>query len=350
MIRFVLRMGLVIGMMVCGMALMTENISAQSSANDLNIKKRLVDDIWVYDNAGLLSGESETRISESLKLFFEDNDIEFVSVTVNDLEGVDISQWTDRLFQNWDIGRKTRGHKGLLLVVAPKEQQVRLEVGSDLEGIYTDAFVGYIEHEQMMPFFEQGRVGAGLEATIEMIVGRTLERIKGGDYVPEQTAGLGGTAYRSAGGGAQKNMDFNSRSGPVKDTVDAGGKDFFAAQNSPMATVEKYTEVLRRHVKDPDLGIYTEATRNFFRQWTVTNAQQDNELRDIDLGAAVEKIKGDYAVIQFSSKGKEANPFFLKKGAEGWQLDFATMTKVIRFDQRNQWHFVSRDHPYMFAF
>jgi hypothetical protein len=108
-------------------------------------------------------------------------------------------------------------------------------------------------------------------------------------------------------------------------------------------------EASRLHIKDPELVIYTKETREFFRNRTVTNAQQDSD-RILDNEAFTLKIKNNYAVIYYPNKDWTYNPFFLKKNPAGCQLDFATMSNTIRFNRSNQWHFVLTDHPYMFAF
>ena len=76
----------------------------------------------------------------------------------------------------WRIGKETGGLRGILFLLAVKEQLVRFEVGYDLEPIYPDAFVGYIEQDQMTPFFELGRITDGISATLEMIIARVLMR------------------------------------------------------------------------------------------------------------------------------------------------------------------------------
>ena len=135
---------------------------------ELNVQQRPRQAAWVFDEAGLMDDGAEQRLNQFLAVFQDDTDIEFLAVTVPNLDGQDINAWTNALFENWQVGRTTQGHRGLLLVIAVAEQQVRLEVGLDLEGLLTDAFTGYIEREQMKPFFEQGRVADGLEATLEI--------------------------------------------------------------------------------------------------------------------------------------------------------------------------------------
>ena len=46
----------------------------------------------------------------------------------------------------------------------------------------------------------------------------------------------------------------------------------------------------------------------------------------------------------------QASPFFLEKGRQGWMLDFVSMSKLIGFNHKNQWHLRQRNHKYMFGF
>ena len=87
--------------------------------------------------------------------------------------------------------------RGLLLVVDAEGERVRLEVARELEGVFVDSFVAFIEREQMAPFFAAGRVGDGIVATSELIVGRAEEAIE--TSAPDQRAALAS----SAGGGAE---------------------------------------------------------------------------------------------------------------------------------------------------
>ena len=305
-------------------------------------------DQWLYDYAHLISGDSELRINNFLRLFFVETDIEFIAVSVENLGGEEINVWTDQLFQEWKIGKRTKGHKGLLLILAEDEQQVRLEVGHDLEEVYTDGFVGYIERDQMKPFFKEGRVGEGFEATLELIVGRAWKSIERGTYLPEAELGTGGK-YLSSGAGAQQHMEIGSVRQPEKSSVADEIQSRYVAQATPGETLALYLEASIRHIKDPNLGIFTDETKEFFRKWTITNAQQDNQRQFHGAPHSV-KIQRNLAVIYYPDKDWTYNPFFLRKGPEGWQLDFVAMSQLIRFNHRNQWHFVSRDHPYMFAF
>ena len=105
------------------------------------------------------------------------------------------------------------------------------------------------------------------------------------------------------------------------------------------------------YVKDPDLPLFTPATRKFFAGWVVTDGQQDNELRSMNKAPASQtKISGNYAVIRYPVLARTYSPYFFTKGSDGWMLDFSAMNKVLQMNHKNMWMMRKTDHPYMFGF
>ena len=94
-------------------------VTIVTAAVPLNRRPNQVD--WVFDYAGLIDERGEARINDFLFELHQDADVEFIAVSVNSLEGKSINLWANELFQNWNIGEKTNGHRGLLLVVAVAE-------------------------------------------------------------------------------------------------------------------------------------------------------------------------------------------------------------------------------------
>ena len=245
------------------------------------------------------------------------------------------------------MGARTRAARGVLLVVDPAGQQVRLEIGYDLEGVFPDGFVGRVEEEQMVPFFAAGRIGAGVAATVELLVARALEA---GATEPAGTGSPGGIGGRwSGGGGATTAIRPAPSAKPDRAPVDPRR---FAPRADPLATLHGYLQVLAGRVKDPDLALYTPESRRFFRGWLVTDAQQAHEFRQLSavLPRARVFVAGDRAVVRFPVVDRQAAPYLLQRGEAGWMLDVAAMHRWIGFNHQNQWHFKTPDHPYRFAF
>jgi hypothetical protein len=303
--------------------------------------------VFVDDRAALLSATEQDRLSQMCRALLEDLDIHILTVILAS-SPADLDAEAVTVFENARLGAQTGAARGLLFLVDPTGGRVRLEVGYDLEAVFTDAFVGYIERSQMVPFFQAGRVGAGVEATVELLVGRAM----GDDRFAETTADRSAPQddeHLSGGAGARTDVEIGAGSASKKTSARPGE---YTAQSTPQATLDAYMQVLRRHVTDPELGIYTDDTRAFFRRWLVTAAQQDNELNKLEStrGSQQTLLSGDLAVIRFPLGDRQACPYFFRRGARGWMLDFAAMSRWIGFNHKNQWFFRATEHPFMFAF
>ena len=262
-------------------------------------------------------------------------------------EGVD--RMASGIVEEWKVGAG-KGGRGLLFLLSLEDKAVRFEVTYASEGVYTDAFISYIEHEQMVPFFEQGRVGDGVEATLELIVARAREHIAKGGYDPAVNEPNHDLDFQAGGAGAHSHVDVGRNMLTASTGVRAAQRGSFTAGETPEAAFLSYLQRDHQRVTDPDLGLFTPATRAMMARWTITNAQLDNEYRTYS-GRPYQIItEGDRAVVRFAVDERTLSPFFLSRAPEGWQIDLTLMGEVVRFNHRNEWHFASQDHPYMFAF
>ena len=302
---------------------------------------------FIDDRARLLSGHEKERVTLLCEKLLEDLDIH-IKVVILRKSPSDINQKAVDISDNCALGEKTRGARGVLFLVDPEGRQVRLEIGYDLEPIFTDGFTGYIERGQMVPFFQTGRVGAGIEATVELLIGRALGTASASDQALNPDGSSTENHY-SGGGGAIARVEIGSGA-PEKRLVSS--PQMFGAQSSPRMTLKKYMKVLALHIKDPDLGLYTPETRKFFRKWIVTDAQQDNSLRGLErvTDQGILFRHDDLAVIRFPVNDRNASPYFFRKDSNGWMVDFATMNKTIRFNHKNQWLLSNMNHDFMFGF
>jgi len=304
-------------------------------------------DVFIRDEANLLNTEQRKRIADLNQKMLEDLDIHF-QVVILKQSPRDLNSKAVEVFEQNRVGESTRGSKGLLFMVDPMGKAARLEVGYDLEGMFTDAFTGYVEREQLKPFYASGKVGPGIEATVELLVGKVMDAIGEGDYDVDLQIALDNESG-SGGAGARIDLDQDKNSLQRQQTA---FPQAFQAQAEPLLTLKIYMDVLRAKVKDPELGIYTPETRSFFRKWTVTDAQMNNELRGLTrvIDSARSSSRGDLTVIQFPIGDRRNSPYFFQKGSTGWMLDFASMSKLIGFNHKNQWFFRNLDHAYAFAF
>ena len=92
----------------------------------------------VVDQANIIQPDTRAAIEQKLADLETKSGIQLVVATVNSLEGQDVEPYANELFRKWALGEKKKNN-GVLLLVAPNERRVRIEVGYGLEGTLTDA-------------------------------------------------------------------------------------------------------------------------------------------------------------------------------------------------------------------
>jgi len=131
----------------------------------------------VVDNASILSADTRARLTGILARLEQKTGDQVVVATLKSLQGYAIEDYGYQLGRAWGIGQKGKNN-GAILVVAPNERRVRIEVGYGLEGTLTDAASKLIIEDVVIPQFRAGNYDAGVQAgTIELV------RLLGGDKV-----------------------------------------------------------------------------------------------------------------------------------------------------------------------
>lgn len=123
----------------------------------------------VVDNAELLSPEAEARLTAKLEALESQSQRQLVVATIPDLQGYDIADYGYQLGRFWGLGDEAR-NDGALLLVAPNDRKVRIEVGYGLEGYLTDALSSLIIQNQILPAFRNGDFPGGIEAGTDAII------------------------------------------------------------------------------------------------------------------------------------------------------------------------------------
>ena len=123
----------------------------------------------VVDTADILPPEAEARLTAKLAALEAQSQRQLVVATVPDLQGYDISDYGYQLGRAWGLGDATR-NDGALLLVAPNDRKVRIEVGYGLEGYLTDGLSSLIIQNQILPAFRNGEFPGGIEAGADAII------------------------------------------------------------------------------------------------------------------------------------------------------------------------------------
>jgi uncharacterized protein len=123
----------------------------------------------VVDQANVLSATVRDRLTSKLAELEQKSGIQLVIATVNSLQGEEIEPYANELFRTWRLGEKTKNN-GVLLLVAPNEHRVRIEVGYGLEGTLTDALSKVIIANAIAPRFKAGDYDLGVTRGVDDII------------------------------------------------------------------------------------------------------------------------------------------------------------------------------------
>lgn len=94
---------------------------------------------------------------------------QLVVVTLPSLEGRPIETWGLELGNGWGVGQDKLDN-GVLLIVAPNDRKVRIEVGYGLEGLLTDARAKDIIDAQLLPSFRENDLVGGIQKGVDAII------------------------------------------------------------------------------------------------------------------------------------------------------------------------------------
>jgi uncharacterized protein len=123
----------------------------------------------VVDEAGVLDAGARQALATKLAALEAKTSDQVVVVTVRSLEGYTVEDYANRLFRQWRLGQSTTNN-GVLLLVAPKDHKVRIEVGYGLEGTLPDAVAKLIIEERMVSHLRANQFASAVSKAVDSIV------------------------------------------------------------------------------------------------------------------------------------------------------------------------------------
>ena len=154
-------------LLVCCMAILAWTFAAPTAFSADPVFPQLTG--RVVDDANLLGAGDENDITADLEALEAKSTDQLVVVTLPSLQGLEIEQFGYRLGRHWGIGQKNKDN-GVLLIIAPNERKVRIEVGRGLEPLLTDALTRLIIENGVLPRFRSGDYPAGIKAGVSDII------------------------------------------------------------------------------------------------------------------------------------------------------------------------------------
>jgi uncharacterized protein len=116
---------------------------------------------YVTDSAGVIPDDTERRLESELMRVANDHGVQLAVLTVASLDGETVESAAQKVFDAWKMGKKG-DDRGALLLVAPKDRKIRLQVGYGLEGDLPDGKVGALLDQHVLPLFKGGDFSGGI--------------------------------------------------------------------------------------------------------------------------------------------------------------------------------------------
>ncbi len=115
----------------------------------------------VNDYANVIPPSHEKTLVDITSELLNKTGTPVVLVTMPDIGGADYTDYANRLYESWGIGKEGED-RGVLIFVTIKERKMRIEVGYGLEGILPDGLAGEIRDRYMTPYLKEDQYGDGL--------------------------------------------------------------------------------------------------------------------------------------------------------------------------------------------
>jgi uncharacterized protein len=133
----------------------------------------------VTDLTGTLAPDQASALDAKLRAFEQAKGSQVAVLIVPTTRPEEIEQYSIRVVDQWQIGRK-KVDDGVLLLVALEDRRVRIEVGYGLEGALPDATANRIIQQDITPLFKRGDYYGGINTGVDRIM-RVIE----GEPLPE---------------------------------------------------------------------------------------------------------------------------------------------------------------------
>jgi len=133
---------------------------------------------YLNDYAGILKPDERQNIENYLEKIEKETTNEIAVVILKSLEGRNLEEFSNELFNTWKIGKKEKNN-GALILISMEERKIRIEVGYGLESYLTDATCGRIIRRVIAPEFKKGNYYKGIKKAVEVI-----DKLIKGEKVP----------------------------------------------------------------------------------------------------------------------------------------------------------------------
>jgi tetratricopeptide (TPR) repeat protein len=307
---------------------------------------------YVHDEQGVLGPFVQT-LDRVAKDWRNTLGIE-VQVVIIHQTGSSINELTNDLFQIMNIGN---GYEtgGLLIVINSASNEARIEVTGSLEGVFTDAMIGLLAHNQLAPYASYNALGMAVMDVLHYLKDHALISALNGEMQLSQKF-KNSEGYKtkkqfySTGGGAKVAIpdvpsDVNFKKRVSNDTIHK-----YLPGESPEESVIAFKNSIRDYIGDPDLELFTESSMEMRRRYPFSVYEELARLERIESSEPlVIHHSGNYAVAMSDNPAHGYVPILMRRVDGTWRIDQSETWKSLFFNKEGNYELHNNSTPYYFA-
>jgi hypothetical protein len=314
----------------------------------------------VRDNAGILDpfGATLGRMADA---FAADLGIDVQIVTSTD-PAASIERQAEQLFREHEVGRDAPTG-GLLLVLNPRLERARIEVGYSLEGGLTDLQVAEIARDQLTPYAASGMAGMAVMDVLHYLrdlvyVAAARDQISLQPQYGDDPRIAEYRRFLSGGGGARALLTADGVD--LKTRIDGPRRDRYAPGQTPEETLAAYRRATAELAGDPTLRLYTPGTRLLRASYPFARFEEFQRDERMERSGPLRiRREGDFAVASSDQPVTGFVPVLMRRDAVDperrnpavryWRVDGVETWKNLFFASDGNYYLQNANMPYRFG-
>ena len=307
---------------------------------------------YVHDDANLL-GPFKRILDKNAKNWADTLGIE-VQVRTLHLPDKNINELTNDLFKKMGVGN---GYEtgGVLIVTNSATNDARIEVSGSLEGVFTDAVVGLLAHNQLAPYASYNSLGMAIMDVLHFLKDHALlNALSGNLEIPEKLKNseeyLSKKQFYSTGGGAKILLPDVPTDKNFKLPISKKIQHLYMPGKTPAESVTAFKNSIRDYIGYPGLELFTEGGRVIRESYPFSPYEELARLERIEQSEPLTiKIKGNYAVAMSMSPAHGFVPILMHQVKGVWQIDLPETWKSLFYDGDGNYYLKNKTTAYYFA-
>ena len=123
----------------------------------------------ISDFANVIDAATRAALDQRIDQLEQKTSSEIAVATVTSLDGMEVEEYANKLFKAWGVGQAKQDN-GVLVLVAPNERAMRIEVGYGLEGVLPDGLAGQVIREDFLPRFRDNDYSGGIRNGVNRVI------------------------------------------------------------------------------------------------------------------------------------------------------------------------------------